>query len=221
MMKKNKGFTLTEVIIACGILSLFMGAVMTLYSSGSKMSNSTMWLQNKTNTLRTASRLISESIRKGSYPTKIDFPKDIVQSTKDCFKIQFHNGTLLAKSASSGKNFLVVAECKPVKFESGTKKNDGEILFHVFRLAENGDLSYTYYKEKISDVDTGLAKPIPSGKKGQVIVRDVESVTCSKKENRNNSPIEVTINCQMPKNKSTKRSEVAVGAPNVEVVGNL
>ena len=49
---KNKGFTLTEVIIACGVLTLFLGGLLSLYSSGSKMGNSTMWLQSITISVR-------------------------------------------------------------------------------------------------------------------------------------------------------------------------
>ena len=224
-MKMKKGFTLTEVIIACGVLSLFVGAVMTLYSNGSKISNSTMWLQNTTNRLRNATRLITETIRRASYPTKINYPQEIVQSDKDCFKVQYYDGILTSANCSSGRNFLVVAECKPVKkgVEVGKKDEDGEIKFHVFSLAKNGDLTYASYAETITDVNTGLSKPIPSGKKGSVIVTDVESIKCAKKgdSKKKIAPIEITINCAMPRHTLTKRSETAVGAPTVEVANTL
>ena len=230
-MKKNKGFTLTEVLIACGILSMFIGAVLTLYSNGSKMSNSTMWLQNTTNRLRNATRLISESIRKGSYPTIINYPKGITQSKSDCFKVQYKAGKILAKDTANGKNFLVVAECKPVRVgvevKGSSKITDkGEIKYHIYSLSSKGELTYSRYLEKnITSVTDSMTRSIPSGKSNReytsVLVTDVESIECNPKiDKRDDSPLEIIINCKMPR-QITTRSETAVGTPNVEIINNL
>ena len=230
-MKKNKGFTLTEVIIACGILSMFIGAVLTLYSNGSKMSNSTMWLQNTTNRLRNATRLISESIRKGSYPTIINYPKSITQSKSNCFKVQFKEGKLLAKDSDKGKNFLVVAECKPVRIGvevQGSKKvtENGEIKYHIYSLSSKGELTYSRYLESnLTSVTDSMTRTIPSGTANReytsVLVTDVDSVECNPKiSGRKDSPLEIIINCKMPR-QITTRSETAVGTPNVEIINNL
>ena len=221
---KNKGFTLVEILIACGVLALFMSGVMALYSSGSKMSNSTMWLQNTTNKLRGATRLISECVRKGSYPTQIEYPKDIKESRASCFDLHYHKDTLIA--AESDKNFLVVTESKPVKKGETKNVEKGELKIHVFKLMKNGDLTYGRYDETgISEVNgdsfTRTVPPKSSPNYQIVLVKDVESVVCQPKESRDDSPLEITINCVMPRNKATKRSEKAIGVPNVKLNPDL
>ena len=94
---KNKGFTLMEVIIAFGVLTLFLGGVFSLYSSGSKMGNSTMWLQTIINQLKSTTRQINSSIRKSSYPSLLRFPQSITENKNDCFKVQYYDGKLEAK----------------------------------------------------------------------------------------------------------------------------
>ncbi len=221
---KNKGFTLVEILIACGVLALFMSGVMALYSSGSKMSNSTMWLQNTTNKLRGATRLISECIRKGSYPTQIEYPKDIQESRAACFDLHYHKDTLTA--AESDKNFLVVTESKPVKKGETKNVEKGELKIHVFKLMKNGDLTYGRYDETgITEVKgdsfTRTVPPKTSPNYQIVLVKDVESVVCQPKESRDDSPLEIIINCVMPRNKATKRSEKAIGVPNVKLNPDL
>ena len=222
---RKKGFTLTEVLIACGILSMFIGGIIALYSSGSKMSNSAMWLQNVNNQLRTAARQINTSINRSSYPSAVVFPKDVIESQEECFHIKFYKGKLEASKSSNGKNFLVATEAKPAKSGSGinSKENDhdGELLYHVFSLNSKGELFYTSFTDtyKASGFTDKFTKAVPSGtqKHKTRLVWDVDSIDCkSSDDKREMSPIEITINCVMPKNKATKRSETAVGTPNVK-----
>ena len=221
---KNKGFTLVEILIACGVLALFMSGVIALYSSGSKMSNSTMWLQNTTNKLRSATRLISECVRKGSYPTQIEYPKEIKESRAACFDLHYHKETLT--SAESDKAFLIVTESKPVKKGETKDVENGELKVHVFKLLKNGDLTYGRYdetgiKEVAGDSFTRAIPPKGSPNYQIVLVKDVESVVCVPQEKRDYSPLEITVNCVMPRNKATKRSEKAIGVPNVKLNDDL
>jgi len=79
---QRRGFTLTEILIAAGVLSLFMAALFSLYSGGTRMSSQTMWTQNIINQLKLASRQISTSIKKSSYPSSLTFPGNIVENEK-------------------------------------------------------------------------------------------------------------------------------------------
>ncbi len=229
---KNKGFTLTEVIIACGVLTLFLGGLMSLYSSGSKMGNATMWLQSITSQLKTTARQINSSIRKSSYPTLLTFPKTITENKSPCFNLQYYNGKLDASSCPSpnntdyGKIFLITTESTPGKtgFPSAENK-DPEMVYHIFSLANTGDLTYFKYQdsESASTFNNSFTKPIPGAATGiykTVLVRNVEYVECKRKDsNRTETepqPIEILINCVMPRS-STSRQEVAVGTPNVEI----
>ena len=231
---KNKGFTLIEVIIAFGVLTLFFGGVFSLYSSGSKMGNSTMWLQSITNQLKSTARQINSSIRKSSYPSLLTFPQTITENKTECFKLQYYDGKLEAKdcpdanNADFGKRFLVTTEATPAKTGYSSSENkDAEMIYHIFSLAKNGDLNYSKYQDSESKdtFNSSFQKTIPGSAKGiykTTLVRNVESIKCERQDtNRTNEnepqPIQITINCLMPRS-STRRTEVAVGTPNVEIV---
>ena len=232
---KKKGFTLTEVIIACGVLTLFMAGVLSLYSSGSKMGNSTMWLQSITNQLKSTARQINTSIRKSSYPSLLTFPQKITENKSECFKLQYYDGKLeandcpeLTSNQNFGKIFLITTESTPAKTGYSSSENqDAEMIYHIFSLAKNGDLTYSKYKDtesKDSFTDS-FSKTIPGKATGiykTTLVRNVESIECKRKDDNRKSdtepqPIEIIINCLMPRS-STRRTETAVGTPNVEIV---
>lgn len=232
---KNKGFTLMEVIIAFGVLTLFLGGVFSLYSSGSKMGNSTMWLQTIINQLKSTTRQINSSIRKSSYPSLLRFPQSITENKNDCFKVQYYDGKLEAKdcpdansNSDYGKRFLVTTEATPAKIGYPDKENqDATMVYHIFSLAKNGDITYSKYQDSESkDTFTGsFQKTIPGSAKGiykTTLVKNVESIVCERQDsNRTNvnepQPLQITINCLMPRN-NTKRTEVAVATPNVDII---
>jgi prepilin-type N-terminal cleavage/methylation domain-containing protein len=231
---KNKGFTLVEVIIAFAVLTLFFGGLFSLYSSGSKMGNSTMWLQSITNQLKSAARQINSSIRKSSYPSLLTFPQTITENKSECFKLQYFDGKIEANdcpdanNADFGKRFLVTTEATPAKNGYSSSENqDAEMIYHIFSLAKNGDLTYSKYQDSESkdSFTDSFTKTIPGSAKGiykTVLVRNVESIECKRKDsNRTDEnepqPIEITINCLMPRS-STRRTEVTVGTPNVDIV---
>lgn len=224
---KKKAFTLMEVIISCGVLSIFMVCIVSLYSSGSKMSNSAMWLQNVTAQLKTASRQINTSIRKSSYPAKIVFPQNIIEAKNTNFNVHYFLGNLLTTNCSTGEGtkFLVTTEATPEKTGGNGDYNQvASLTYHIFTLAKNGYLSYSRYEESANNITDSFTRTIPSGKLvyNTVLVKDVESVNCEAKDGeRNNSPIEVTINCKMPKSPTTTRKETTVGVPNVAIDNNL
>ena len=234
---KNKGFTLIEVIIAFAVLTLFFGGLFSLYSSGSKMGNSTMWLQSITNQLKSTARQINTSIRKSSYPSLLTFPQKITENKSDCFKLQYYDGKLeskdcpeLTSNQNYGKIFLITTESTPAKKGYSSSENqDAEMIYHIFSLAKNGDLTYSKYKDSESkdSFTDSFTKTIPGAATGvykTTLVRNVESIKCERKDEKNEKrsntepqPIQISINCVMPR-ASTSRTEVAVGTPNVEIM---
>lgn len=230
----RKAFTLMEIIIASGILVIFIGSLLGLYSGGSKMGNSAMWLQTTSNQLKNAARQINTSIRKSSYPSCLVFPQTIKESEADCFKVHFYDNTLCAtecadiSSALYGTKFLMATESTPGKtgYEAGENHN-AVMLYHIFSLASNGDLVYSRYKDEVDAniIDSNYDAAIPGSAQGvykTTLAKNVETITCSKtdKESTENKlPVQVIINCVMPKT-NTNRSETAVGTPNVDVVAH-
>ena len=98
------------------------------------------------------------------------------------------------------------------------------MTYHIFTLAKNGYLSYSRYEETAKNITNSFSRTIPSGKLvySSVLVKDVEFVSCVAKDDaRNNSPIEITIHCKMPKSPTTTRKESTVGVPNVSIDNNL
>ena len=217
-MKKN-GFTLAEVIISCGILSLFMVGVISLYTSGGKAGNTTMWLQTATNQLKLAARQINTSIQKSSYPSKIVYPSDIIKSEQNNFKVRYKANTTVSGTET---NFLIVTEAIPAKTGGLEGDVNAQLFYHVFSLGTNGDLIYYRYKDSAAPslITTSFTRTVPNGTNIEYktkLVKDVESIVCKKVDNdRNDSPLEVTITCHMPRSK-TIRSEKAIGVPNVQI----
>ena len=124
---------------------------------------------------------------------------------------------------------MITTEATPAKTGYPDKENqDAQMIYHIFSLANNGDLTYSKYQDTESK-DTfseSFQKTIPGSAKGiykTTLVRNVESIVCERQDaNRTNEnepqPIQITINCLMPRS-STRRTEVAIGTPNVEIVG--
>ena len=225
----KKAFTVMEVCIAAGILTVFVGGIMALFSSGNKMGNSTIWLQSISNQLKNAARQINTSIRKSSYPSKFKFPNNVIVCDNNCFKLHYYNKTLTANDsneASSVKNgtiFLKLTESTPAKEGFETSENhDATLIFHTFSLTKTGELIYTRYEESLasSGIKDSFTTSVPGSAPTvfkTTLTRNVDSVTCSKTDTNGQESIKIVINCKIP-NGETSRSETAVGTPNVGII---
>lgn len=231
-MNTKHGFTLTEVLIATGILGMFIAGVMGLYTSGSKMGNQNLWLQSSINQLKNTARQINSSIRRSSYPSSMKFPHEIIECKSDCFKLHYYKKQLCATeslsvgSSSYGSKFLVITESSPAKAGYSVNENhDATLTYHVFSLAKNGDLTYARYEDSVSadNITDTLTLMVPSGNGvyKTTLAKDVESVLCAKVDSDNNTDsqqaIKVTITSRMP-HANTSRTETTVGNPNVDLV---
>lgn len=210
---------------------MFLAALFSLYSGGSRMSNQTMWTQNTINQLKLASRQISTSIKKTSYPSSLTFPGNIVENEKSDFGLHYYRGQLHATESVSvhstvfgGSKFLSMTESTPAKTGYNASDNaDAELIYHIFSITKEGQLNYTRFREAIPGGSIkDLARPTipPGGANGvyrTTLARDVESVYCEPTSAAAVCPLAVKINCRIP-NGLTLRSETTVGNPNVALI---
>lgn len=229
-MKTKQGFTLTEVIIATGILSAFICGLLSLFSTGNKMGNQAMWLQTTTNQLKNTARQINTSIRRSSYPSCMTFPQTIIESDDDSFMVHYRDQSLCATQCAElssnglGTKFMTVTESTPAKTGySSSENHDANLLFHIFYLSKNGDLNYVRHKKTVpaANIVPGYSLAIPEDADAVEyktnLAKNVESVFCTKTATGTsdiNTSLQVTITCTMP-HSNTSRSETTVGVPNV------
>lgn len=216
---KKTGFTLMEVIISCGILALFMTGVITLYTEGGKVGNTTMWLQNTTNKLKLATRQINMSISKSSYPAVLKFPNGITKNTDNAFNIHY----LESVASGSYTDFLRITEAVPAQTGKGNDKV-ASLSYHIFSI-ENTDLIYTRYHETKTHSEVTSLSGIntnPLARKYRTkLVSDIDSVKCEEIDNsEKNKCLKITIKCNMPRSNTT-RWEETIGVPNVNLVKGL
>ncbi len=230
-IKWRKAFTLMEILIAAGVLSLFLGGLFSVFFGGQRMGSNAFWTQHVVNRLRNACRHISDTVKSSSYPSTIIYPGQVFENTNDDFKLQFNSKKLIhatetadiAGNSSPGTYLIQFPESIPEKqmFEADTP---GTIRYHIYSMTNRGKLLYHMYEENnISttspDYAKALAKPTfpPAAAnlvKSAVIAEDVESVSISPQTENALSPITLSITCKYPRGE-TRRTEQATIVPNI------
>ncbi|MDN5279000.1 MAG: hypothetical protein PWR01_2965 [Clostridiales bacterium] len=229
---KRKAFTLVEIIIAAGVLSLFLAAAFGVFFGGQRMGGNAFWTQQVVNRLRNACRHISDTVKQSSYPSTIIYPGQVYENTSDDFKLQYNSKSLIYATEtaditgtnSPGTYLMQFPESIPEKkmFETDTA---GTIRYHIYSLCKKGKLLYHMYEENNintlgPDYARSLAKPSypPAGatlKRSSVIAEDVESVSIFAQSEDALAPITVSITCRYPRGE-TRRVEQATAVPNVK-----
>ncbi|GAB4273857.1 MAG: hypothetical protein Kow0029_13790 [Candidatus Rifleibacteriota bacterium] len=233
-VSSNRAFTLVEVLIAAGVLSLFLAGAFTLFFGGQRMGSNAFWTQQIVNRLRNAVRHISDNVKKSSYPSTIIYPGQVYENTSDDFKLKFNSKKLIfatetadiAGSGSPGTYLFQFPECIPERrmFETDTP---GTIRYHIYSLTKKGKLLYHMYEENnINTLGPNYAKDLsrssypPAGAaliKANVIADDVESVTIEPQQENQKSPITLSITCKYPRGE-TRRTEQATVVPNISIL---
>lgn len=230
----RRAFTLIEIIIASGVLSLFMFGLFSLYGGGQKIGGQTLWAQRTINSLRFACRQISQNIKQSSYPTTIIYPGIIkVADNKNDFKLRYTSPSpLLAANCKSvttaktlGTYILEFPESIPEKQQSGGFNQPATIKYHIYSLSKEGELCYALYVEsgiKTTGPDyiqsiTRSTIPPPGAvrTKFSILCHDVQSVSISAKKVNAVSPISIIITCKYSRG-STIRSQKTVVVPNIK-----
>lgn len=230
-IRKRKAFTLIEILIGAGVLSLFLAGAFSLFFGGQRMGSNAFWTQQVINRLRNACRHVSDNVKKSSYPSTIIYPGQVFENTGNDFRLQYNSKSLIyatetadiAGIAAPGTYLFQFPECIPEKrmFDSDT---NGTIRYHIYSLCKKGKLLYHMYEETNistmpSDYAKALSKPTfpPAGAariRVQVIADDVESVSINPQVENEISPITISITCKYPKGE-TRRTEQATIVPNI------
>ncbi len=229
--KLKKAFTLVEILIAAGVLTLFLGGVFSVFFGGQRMGSNAYWTQHIVNRLRNACRHVSDNVKKSSYPSTIIYPGQVFENTDDSFKLQFtsRNTTFATQTAnisghsSPGTYLMTFPESIPEKqmFETDTP---GTIRYHIYSLTNKGKLLYHLYEDNnvittSPDFAKGLSistfPPATAGLvKSLVISEDVESVSIAPQVENAVSPVTLSITCRYPRGE-TRRTEQATIVPNI------
>lgn len=228
----KKAFTLVEILIAAGVLSLFLAGAFGVFSGGQKMGSNAFWTQQVVNRLRNACRHISENVKKSSYPSTIIYPGQVFENTGNDFKLQYNSKSLIfatetadiAGTGAPGTYLIQFPECIPEKrmFDADTP---GTIRYHIYSLCKKGKLLYHMYEENnINTMSPNYAKDLskptypPAGAiriKAAVIADDVESVSLYPQQDNEVSPMTISITCKYARGE-TRRTEQSTVVPNIQ-----
>jgi prepilin-type N-terminal cleavage/methylation domain-containing protein len=145
--KKSKGFTLVEVLIASGVLSLFLVGVFSFYRMGSRMFISGSWKLNKQKEAERFLSILKERIEQASNASSITLDpgeKSIASMTSTLATL--NKDTTIDKIA--GKNpvnkdtrIMLFAICKPDMM--AITNTPGMILYHSLMLSPEAKNLYT------------------------------------------------------------------------------
>jgi prepilin-type N-terminal cleavage/methylation domain-containing protein len=229
--KVKQGFTLVEILIAAGVLSLFLAGAFTIFFGGQKMGSNVYWTQQTVNRLRNACRHISDNIRKSSYPSTIIYTGKVFENNKDDFKLCFTSKTPvfatetadIAGKAAPGTYLLQFPESIPEKqmFEDDTP---GTIRYHIYSLTNRGLLLYHLFEENTTtnnpDYAAGLTRSTipPAGAnqiQSSVIIENVESIRIRPQAASPTSPLTISITCKYERG-NTRRTEETTAVANIE-----
>lgn len=231
----NNAFTLPEILIAAGILSMFIAGLFTLYTRGQLSGNTAYWLQKTIGQLRNATKHFAQNIQKSSYPTTIVYPAKIIENTSNNFNLRINSqGLIKSENCISQNNITKIAtkivwfvESKPEKigFEPQTQ---AELIYHVYSLSKEGKLLYHKFTEKlaftsppnyikditISDIPPNSANLVEYS----VLAEDVEQIKVEGISNDSSlgKAVSLEITCKYPKG-HTRRIENITVVPNVEI----
>lgn len=161
-MKKNKAFTLVEVLIASVVLSLFLTGAYSLFFGGQRVAGKAAWLQYTIEHLRFTQQAIFKAIKTSSYPSTL-LPSNIYDAggTTVSPGIYAANyfiriagiGKIAAKDIISNNNgvFLVTCAAEPEikNFSDVSKNKSGKIRWSIFYMkkSQNSDSTGVIYME--------------------------------------------------------------------------
>lgn len=229
------GVTLTEILIAAGILSLFMAGLFTLYSGGQTASATAFWLQKTATGLRDTTRHVSDRVQKTSYPSTLVYPAKIIENTSADFSLRVNQGGRINAAdclAVTGKTtvatkILWFTESFPERLGFETELT-ASLTYHIYSLSKGGQLLYHRFQETLAhtsppDYIRAVARPTipPAGAtqvESQELVTDVEFVNVGiQSATATGTPVSLEIGCLNPRGR-TRRADQLTVIPNVAAV---
>lgn len=221
MIIRKKAFTLVEMLIAMGILSLFVVGVFSLFSQGQKTIAKGTWINNATNQEALMLRKITELTQKSSYPSTV-YDKVMKVNEGNNYKGRFKN--IAAESNPTAGDLLAFPMCKPQT--GNTNANKGEIEWAYLSLVMNPQYS-GYANLTLSRVAPAKYPPSATSNvvgmtQGQynknaakagstVLLNDIEKVRIYKIPTATGCCINITFMLSNPKeNKFKKKVQMAL-----------
>jgi Tfp pilus assembly protein PilV len=234
----QRGFTLTEIMIAFGMFSLFLIGLFSLYRSAQTASSTAFWLQNIATGLRNATRHISSKVQKSSYPSTLVYPSNIIENSRPDFRLHYSSRGRLTPSicrtttqkTDVGTQFLRFTESYPEK-QGFQETTPASLTYHIYSLTKAGLMMYHRFEETITSTPpdymngSGISRPtVPPPFATLVesveLVSDVEAIQIGLQDNAATAtPLLVEISCLNPRGQ-TRRSESSAVVPNVGVVAH-
>lgn len=156
-IKQNKGFTLVEVLIATGILSMFIVAVFNFYNMGSKMFSSGSWKQNTQKKAEVFLNELKDKISKTSAPIYIKTDGKI--SSDVTSNLGFTKETI---TSATGKPVRLM--CFPT-CASALKNRAGVLMYNILRAVSSSSGRNVFDVELISttNIDSGKGQEFFNG----------------------------------------------------------
>lgn len=211
---------------------MFMIALFSVFRGGQQVGSQGLWLQKTITELRNATRHISATISRSSYPSTVLFPGTIIENDRDDFKAHYSSEPLIqasqakavAAKTTPGTQFLRFTESIPEQ-SGGATTNNAILYYHVYSLTRDGRLLYNRYQRNIPTtlspnyIRNISQAQVPNGDSTLVesmeLVTDVESIGVGVSATTASiTPILIDINCARARG-NTRRNERASAHPNV------
>ena len=238
------GFTLVELMMALGILSMFLFWAYQLFMGGTRTANKASWISSIVDQLRNGTKLISDRIKSSSYPTTLladtvldpsDNPNKTI-ANKYYLKI-LNNGDQIKAPTSGDLLIMQFVVCESEK-PANSPPVQGQLtecklwfIPKINSLAKVGDLRMDSETFKFSTVAPDYAKagsvslaPVSGSQKRFNICQDVEHVIFQVDPSATlpTDPtdlkfISVKIHCVFPKDPKTFKDSSIMITPNVGI----
>ncbi len=186
-LKKERAFTMTEVIIAGAIFTLILGVFYQIFIFGHKSFNAGTWMANLTQELNVGFRQFQEDIKAtgvmvSNIPGNYYKTEDYSNPAQGPFNFFYNRKLLTGDGAVAGDKIIAFKMCRrPQKKEFESKlENQPALIEHVeFWINEKREL---WYEKKAGEWDgtpSQVPKLDPQVDKvvnRRVLIHDVESV---------------------------------------------
>lgn len=240
-MTGRRAFTMTEVVVAAGLMALFLAGLFALYSGGQTASGTAFWMQKTATALRNVARHLSNKVQQSSYPTTLVYPAKIVENSSPDFCLRVNAAGLLSATDSVavadktqvGTKFLWFTEALPER-RGFDPEVTASLTYHVYSLTRAGKVMYHRFQEGIPFTNAGGPPPAPEFiqnvprptipppfaelQESAELVEDVEFVRVGIQDTTaTGTPVLVEIGCKYPRG-HTRRANTTTIVPNVAAV---
>lgn len=223
MIIRKKAFTLVEMLIAMGILSLFVVGVFSLFSQGQKTIAKGTWINNATNQEALMLRKITELTQKSSYPSTV---QKKVMKVNDNNNYKGHYKNLPNEVVPTGGDILAFPMCKAHTEDDKGVAIKGEIEWAYLSLVMNpkhagyanltlSTVAKVSYPANLNSTVIGMSQGKynkNATKKGNlVLLNDIEKVKIAKMTTSTGSCVNFNFILSNPKdNKFKKKVQMAL-----------